>query len=210
MACLFVHTQQKSPKIASSVCFDSAHHHIIQNMITHNCVVAASCTPESLAKTIILLNRNKSIVYSPVYRLWTMWLIIEYFKDIMRKYLLPHSCRWQHLFELRGVVHQQWCTDAVLFSVRFNTDGKCQVLLGDNSILPYINLQWSSKMMTWLFSVIVLLSKLIVRTSCKWKQKLRWSVVYCIEQQFYDVVCNLPCRDIYIHYQKVLILWYWF
>lgn len=65
MACLFVHTQQKSPKIASSVCFDSARHHIIQNMITHNCVVAANCIPAILAKTIILLNRKECIVYSP-------------------------------------------------------------------------------------------------------------------------------------------------
>lgn len=61
MAGLFVHTQQKSPKIASFVCFDSARHHIIQNMITHNCVVAANWIPVILARTVILLNRNKAL-----------------------------------------------------------------------------------------------------------------------------------------------------
>lgn len=62
----FVHMQQKSPKIASSVCFDSARHHIIQNMITHSCLVAAKCIPNPPAKTIILLNRKDIIVHSPV------------------------------------------------------------------------------------------------------------------------------------------------
>lgn len=68
MACLFVHTQQKSPKIAPFVCFDSARHHISQNTITHNCVVAANCILVILAKTIILLNRKKkqSSVSNPV------------------------------------------------------------------------------------------------------------------------------------------------
>lgn len=59
MACWFVHTQQKSPKIASSVGFDSARHHIIQNRITHHCVVAANCSPVGLAKAVILFNMKK-------------------------------------------------------------------------------------------------------------------------------------------------------
>lgn len=57
-AAVQLHTPQKSPKIASSVCFDSAHRRIIPNMITHNCSLAAKCARSS-ARTVILLNRNK-------------------------------------------------------------------------------------------------------------------------------------------------------
>lgn len=68
-----VHMQQKSLKIVPFVCFDSARRHIIQNTITHNFLVAAECIPNSLAKTMILLNREDSIVHSPVYKCWRRW-----------------------------------------------------------------------------------------------------------------------------------------
>lgn len=66
MVYLFVHTQEKSPK-NSLFRFDSARHHIIQYMITHNCVVAANCISAILAKTVILLKRKGCIVHSLVY-----------------------------------------------------------------------------------------------------------------------------------------------
>lgn len=71
VACLFVHTQLKSPKIASSVCFDSARHHIIQNMITHNCVAAANWTPLIPAKTIIVLKKENAL--SSVYNVYGLY-----------------------------------------------------------------------------------------------------------------------------------------
>lgn len=67
--CCCCYMQEKSPKIGSSVCFASAPHHNIQNMITHNCLLAAKCVLDSLAKTIILLGQT---ALSTVLSLWIL------------------------------------------------------------------------------------------------------------------------------------------
>lgn len=166
IACLFVHTQQKSPKIASSVRFDYARHHIIQNMITHNRVDAANCIFVILAKTIILLNKTQCIVYTA--------LFIDYycFNDGITTFLLPHSFKWLYCVNGEGcwsIPFTQWllCRCWEGFQTHFKycflwgltmmeDPGKRQVVLGEDSTRSHINSQWSWCITMWLFCAAVL------------------------------------------------------